>query len=168
MFLELLRDSLSNQASCVRAGMLDFLLDWFSQENCESIIWKISPLIQVIGGHSISGKDIRKIFALLRSERAGRQHTSSLLLTSMLTMLNEKGPTAFFDLNGVDSVSPVILPHYNPSSGFHVNPGVIVLIEAHLVFLCKRGNCARAHTHTYQTEASKYMIVMRTLSYEVT
>ncbi|KAH6788519.1 binding protein [Perilla frutescens var. frutescens] len=103
MFLELLRDSLSNQASCVRAGMLDFLLNWFSQENCETIVWKISRLIQVIGGHSISGKDIRKIFALLRSERAGGQHSSSLLLTSMLTMLNEKGPTAFFDLNGVDS-----------------------------------------------------------------
>lgn len=109
----LLTDSLSNQASCVRAGMLDFLLNWFSQENCETIIWKISRLIQVIGGHSISGKDIRKIFALLRSKRAGQQHSSSLLLTSMLKMLNEKGPTAFFDLNGVDSVSAIILTHYN-------------------------------------------------------
>lgn len=107
----LLTDSLSNQASCVRAGMLDFLLNWFSQENCETIIWKISRLIQVIGGHSISGKDIRKIFALLRNKRAGQQHSSSLLLTSMLKMLNEKGPTAFFDLNGVDSVSAIILTH---------------------------------------------------------
>ncbi|KAL8487834.1 hypothetical protein ACS0TY_024230 [Phlomoides rotata] len=104
MFLHLLRDSLSNQASCVRAGMLDFLLDWFSQENTETIVSKISQLIQVIGGHSISGKDIRKIFALLRSESTcPQQHSRSLLLTSMLTMLNEKGPTAFFDLNGVDS-----------------------------------------------------------------
>ncbi|KAL0322863.1 UNVERIFIED_CONTAM: BEACH domain-containing protein B, partial [Sesamum angustifolium] len=104
MFLHLLRDSLSNQASCVRAGMLDFLLNWFSQGNSETIVWKISQLIQVIGGHSISGKDIRKIFALLRSENMGlQQRSSSLLLTSMLTMLNEKGPTAFFDLNGIDS-----------------------------------------------------------------
>ncbi|XP_042020550.1 BEACH domain-containing protein B-like isoform X1 [Salvia splendens] len=103
MFLQLLRDSLSNQASCVRAGMLDFLLNWFSEENCETIVWKVSWLIQVVGGHSISGKDIRKIFALLRSERAGQQHLRSLLLTSMLAMLNEKGPTAFFDLNGADS-----------------------------------------------------------------
>ncbi|XP_047961281.1 BEACH domain-containing protein B isoform X2 [Salvia hispanica] len=103
MFLQLLRDSLSNQASCVRAGMLDFLLNWFSEENCETIVWKVSRLIQVVGGHSISGKDIRKIFALLRSDRAGQQHSRSLLLTSMLAMLNEKGPTAFFDLNGADS-----------------------------------------------------------------
>lgn len=67
---------------------------------------KIAQLIQVIGGHSISGKDIRKIFALLRSEKVGsHQQYSSLLLTSMLAMLNEKGPTAFFDLNGVESVT---------------------------------------------------------------
>ncbi|KAK4434240.1 BEACH domain-containing protein B [Sesamum alatum] len=117
MFLHLLRDSLSNQASCVRAGMLDFLLHWFSQDNSETIVWTISQLIQVIGGHSISGKDIRKIFALLRSENTGpQQRSSSLLLTSMLTMLNEKGPTAFFDLNGIDSgiviKTPVPWPVY--------------------------------------------------------
>ncbi|KAG8369183.1 hypothetical protein BUALT_Bualt15G0124700 [Buddleja alternifolia] len=104
IFLHLLRDSLSNRASCVRAGMLNFLLNWFSQDNSESMVWKISQLIQVIGGHSISGKDIRKIFALLRSESTDpQQHSTSLLLTSMLAMLNEKGPTAFFDLNGIDS-----------------------------------------------------------------
>lgn len=86
--------------------MLNFLLDWFSLENNESMVLKIAQLIQVIGGHSISGKDIRKIFALLRSEKLGSQQQHfSLLLTSMLAMLNEKGPTAFFDLNGIDSVS---------------------------------------------------------------
>lgn len=106
LFQILLRDSLSNQASCVRAGMLSFLLDWFSEEENDSIIMKIAQLIQVIGGHSISGKDIRKIFALLRSEKVGaRQQYCSLLLTSVLSMLNEKGPPAFFDLNGNDSVS---------------------------------------------------------------
>ncbi|XP_031393123.1 BEACH domain-containing protein B isoform X2 [Punica granatum] len=104
LFQILLRDSLSNQASCVRAGMLSFLLDWFSQEENDSIIMKIAQLIQVIGGHSISGKDIRRIFALLRSEKIGaRQQYCSLLLTSVLSMLNEKGPTAFFDLSGIDS-----------------------------------------------------------------
>jgi hypothetical protein len=107
VFHQLLRDSISNRASCVRAGMLNFLLDWFSQENNDSVISKIAQLIQVIGGHSISGKEIRKIFALLRSEKVGsRQQYSSLLLTTVLSMLNEKGPTAFFDLNGNNSVSP--------------------------------------------------------------
>ncbi|KAH7567643.1 hypothetical protein JRO89_XS07G0111300 [Xanthoceras sorbifolium] len=101
---QLLRDSISNRASCVRAGMLHFLLDWFSQEDNDSVILQIAQLIQVIGGHSISGKDIRKIFALLRSEKVGtRQQYCSLLLNTVLSMLNEKGPTAFFDLNGNDS-----------------------------------------------------------------
>lgn len=104
VFLQLLKDSISNRASCVRAGMLNFLLDWFSQEENDSVILKIAQLIQVTGGHSISGKDIRKIFALLRSEKVGtRQQYCSLLLTSISSMLNVKGPTAFFDLNGNDS-----------------------------------------------------------------
>ncbi|KAA8528370.1 hypothetical protein F0562_035725 [Nyssa sinensis] len=81
VFLQLLRDSISNRTSCVT------------------------------GGHSISGKDIRKIFALLRSEKIGtRQQYCSLLLTSMLSMLNEKGPTAFFDLNGNDSGVIIKMP----------------------------------------------------------
>lgn len=106
VFLQLIRDSMSNQASCVKSGMLNFLLDWFPQEGKDTVVLKIAQLIQVIGGHSISGKDIRKIFALLRSEKVGsHQQYSSLLLTSMLSMLNEKGPTAFFDLNGVESVT---------------------------------------------------------------
>ena len=106
VFQQLLRDSISNRASCVRAGMLNFLLDWFSLEDTDNVILKIAQLIQVIGGHSISGKDIRKIFALLRSEKVGsRQQYSSLLLTTVSSMLNEKGPTSFFDLNGNNSVS---------------------------------------------------------------
>ncbi|TYK31265.1 BEACH domain-containing protein B isoform X1 [Cucumis melo var. makuwa] len=104
MFQHLLRDSISNRASCVRAGMLTFLLDWFGQDNNDDLIVKIAQLIQVIGGHSVSGKDIRKIFALLRSEKVGRQKRyCSLLMSSILSMLTEKGPTAFFDLSGNNS-----------------------------------------------------------------
>ncbi|KAH9690313.1 BEACH domain-containing protein B [Citrus sinensis] len=104
VFQLLVRDSLSNQASCVRAGMLHFLLDWFSQEDNDSVILQMAQLIEVIGGHSVSGKDIRKIFALLRSEKVGKhQQYCSLLLSSISSMLNVKGPTAFFDLNGSDS-----------------------------------------------------------------
>ncbi|XP_056855956.1 BEACH domain-containing protein B [Raphanus sativus] len=104
LFQQLLRDSISNRASCVRAGMLNLLLHWFSLEDAESVILKITQLTRTIGGHSISGKDIRKIFALLRSERVGNQQKyRSLLLACLLSMLNEKGPTGFFDMNGVDS-----------------------------------------------------------------
>ncbi|XP_071693148.1 BEACH domain-containing protein B isoform X2 [Rutidosis leptorrhynchoides] len=104
IFLHLLRDSISNRASCVRVGMLSFLLDWFPLEDNESVVLKIGQLIQVTGGHSVSGKEIRKIFAILRSEQVGtRQQYCSLLLTNISSMLNEKGPTAFFNFDGHDS-----------------------------------------------------------------
>lgn len=69
------------------------------------MISKIAQLIQVIGGHSISGKDIRKIFALLRSDKIRcSQFYSSLLLSTVSFMLKEKGPEAFFEFSGYDSV----------------------------------------------------------------
>lgn len=120
VFRCLLKDSITNRTSCFRAGTLSFLLDWFSVEERDDIITKIAQLIQIIGGHSISGKDIRKIFALLRSERIGSvQKYSSLLLTSVRYMLKEKGPEAFFEFNGHDSgiviKSPLQWPY---SKGF--------------------------------------------------
>lgn len=85
--------------------MLSFLLDWFSMENDDTTVSKIIELIQAIGGYSISGKDIRKMFAILRDEKGGcRQQQRLLLLGSIKCMLKEKGPTAFFEFNGSNSV----------------------------------------------------------------
>lgn len=131
LFLQLLKESISNRALCVKAGMLNFLIDWFSQEEDDGVVLKLAQLIQVTGGHSISGKDIRKIFALLRSEKVGtRQQYCSLLLTSILSMMNEKGPTAFFDLNGNSSVSLMLLAtslknHYS-----------LILGNTHIFYWC--------------------------------
>ncbi|KAH0452153.1 hypothetical protein IEQ34_019452 [Dendrobium chrysotoxum] len=101
VFQNLLKDSISNRTSCFRAGVLTFLLDWFAIGENDKLISKIAQLIQVIGGHSISGKDIRRIFALLRNKAIGSKHNkSSLLLTSILFMLKERGPEAFFEFNG--------------------------------------------------------------------
>ena len=123
IFLHLLRDSISNRASCVRVGTLGFLLDWFPCEDNDSVVLKIGQLIQVTGGHSVSGKEIRKIFALLRSEKVGtRQQYCSLLLTNISSMLNEKGPTAFFNFDGLDSVSLVTFLNFN-----HVFPYLFYL-----------------------------------------
>uniref|UniRef100_A0A162A6C6 BEACH domain-containing protein n=1 Tax=Daucus carota subsp. sativus TaxID=79200 RepID=A0A162A6C6_DAUCS len=117
LFLQLLKESISNRASCVKAGTLNFLIDWFSQEEDDGMILRLAQLIKITGGHSISGKDIRKIFTLLRSEKVGiGEQYSSLLLPSILSMLNEKGPTAFFDLSGNNSgiiiKTPVHWPLY--------------------------------------------------------
>ncbi|KAL6888469.1 hypothetical protein ACP4OV_009495 [Aristida adscensionis] len=119
---QLLKGSITNRTSCFRAGLLSFLLDWFSVEEEDDIVIKIVELIQIIGGHSICGKDIRKIFALLRGEKIGaKQKHSSLLLTSISHMLKEKGPEAFFEFSGHDSgieiKSPVQWP-YNRGLSF--------------------------------------------------
>ncbi|XP_073008552.1 BEACH domain-containing protein B isoform X1 [Typha latifolia] len=119
---KLLKDSITNRTLCSRAGILNFLLDWFTIEERDDMISKIAQLIQIVGGHSISGKDIRKIFALLRSDKNGsKQNHSSLLLTSVSHMLKEKGPEAFFEFSGCDSgiviKTPVQWP-YNKGFSF--------------------------------------------------
>ncbi|KAK1275119.1 hypothetical protein QJS04_geneDACA005727 [Acorus gramineus] len=120
IFQRLLKDSISNRTSCVRAGMLSFLLDWFPLEVDDGIIMKISQLIQIVGGHSISGKDIRRIFALLRSEKIGSSEMyCTLLLNSIHSMLKDKGPTSFFDFSGVESGIVINTPVQWPySKGF--------------------------------------------------
>ncbi|XP_023157987.1 BEACH domain-containing protein B isoform X1 [Zea mays] len=101
---QLLKGSITNRTSCFRAGLLSFLLDWFKVEKGNDIVMKIAEIIQIIGGHSICGKDIRKFFALLRDEEIiAKQQHSSLLLTSVSHMLKEKGPEAFFEFSGHDS-----------------------------------------------------------------
>uniref|UniRef100_A0A0E0JVW3 BEACH domain-containing protein B n=1 Tax=Oryza punctata TaxID=4537 RepID=A0A0E0JVW3_ORYPU len=119
---QLLKGSITNRSSCYKAGFLSFLLDWFSVEETDDTVIKIAELIQIIGGHSICGKDIRKMFALLRDEKIGvKQKCNSLLLTSLSHMLKEKGPEAFFEFSGHDSgieiKSPVQWP-YNRGLSF--------------------------------------------------
>ncbi|PKA52227.1 hypothetical protein AXF42_Ash010123 [Apostasia shenzhenica] len=108
VFQNLLKDSITNRTCCFRAGLLAFLLDWFAITEDNLLISKIAQLIQVIGGHSMSGKDIRKIFTLLRSEAVGAKHNNtSLLLSSLQFMLKEKGPEAFFEFSGKQSHTPI-------------------------------------------------------------
>ncbi|KAJ0974642.1 hypothetical protein J5N97_016607 [Dioscorea zingiberensis] len=120
VLLKLLKDSISNRTSCSRAGILSCLLDWFATEDNDDMISKIAQLIQVIGGHSISGKDIRKIFALLRSEKIRcSQSYCSLLLSTVSYMLKEKGPEAFFEFSGYDSGIVIKTPvQWSCSKGF--------------------------------------------------
>ena len=90
--------------------MLSLLLDWFLCEDDDGMITMIAQLIQVTGGHSVTGKDLRKFFALLRNEKIqSKRNYYALLLTCLEAMLREKGPTAFFEFNGFDSVSLYIL-----------------------------------------------------------
>ncbi|CAK9883045.1 unnamed protein product [Sphagnum jensenii] len=116
-FHRLLEESTANQAACVRAGLLSVLLDWFALEQTELLLMKMAQLIQMIGGHSISGKDMRRIFALLRSMKDGsRPHHGTLLLQSLQGMLREQGPAVFFELSGHDSGIAVRMRSRRPSN----------------------------------------------------
>lgn len=112
-FQLLLEESTANRAACVRAGLLSLLLQWFAKEPEVALIVKLGHLMKMIGGHSISGKDMRSIFALLRSSKDGlRPRHGTLLLRIFQGMLKEQGPAVFFDLSGRDSVSETLHPAF--------------------------------------------------------
>ncbi|KMZ59450.1 hypothetical protein ZOSMA_68G00360, partial [Zostera marina] len=112
-----LKDSITNRAICFQCGMLGFLLDWFPNEASYDIISKLAQLVEIVGGYSVSGKDIRKIFALLRSEKIGcSEKYCSLFLTCIQTILLEKGPTTFLEFSGLNSGIKIKTPVQWPNS----------------------------------------------------
>ncbi|KAL3684694.1 hypothetical protein R1sor_002716 [Riccia sorocarpa] len=120
-FFRLLEDSTANQAACVRSGLLSFLLDWFAVAQSDLLVIKLAQLVQMIGGHSVSGKDMRRIFSLLRStnDQPKPQH-GNILLKVLQGMLKEEGPAVFFEMSGRDSVnfSPVVKFSFSGSLNF--------------------------------------------------
>ncbi|CAD6251786.1 unnamed protein product [Miscanthus lutarioriparius] len=173
---QLLKGPITNRTSCFRAGLLSFLLDWFKVEEGDDIVIKIAEIIQIIGGHSICGKDIRKFFALLRDEEIiAKQKHSSLLLTSVNHMLKEKGPEAFFEFSGHDSgieiKSPVQWP-YNKGLSFFCWLRVESFPEKGLMglfsFFTENGKGCLAmlgkNTLIYESVSPKHQCVLLSLS----
>ena len=85
---------------------MGLLLEWLAQEDNPRLQASVSMLIQIVGSHSLSGKDLRSVFALLRSTKDGkRPRHGGRLLKTLQSMVKEDGPTVFFELNGKNSVS---------------------------------------------------------------
>lgn len=106
----LLRPSTANCASCVRAGFMWLLLTWLPETRSEDVQAAITRLVEIIGGHSISGRDMSKIFSLLRSTKSGcRPRHATLLLRTLQALVKDDGPAVFFEFNGKDSVSTLTL-----------------------------------------------------------
>ncbi|XP_024540202.1 BEACH domain-containing protein B isoform X1 [Selaginella moellendorffii] len=99
-FLQLLEESTANQSSCVRAGLLCSLMDWFSSENESVVLHKLCHFIKLAGGHSMAGKEMRRMFSLLRSTSSSK---NNLILSTFKSMLSEQGPSVFFELSGKNS-----------------------------------------------------------------
>lgn len=154
-FRRVLEESTANQASCVAAGLLSLLLDWFGEEQDEGLMTKVAHLMQMIGGHSITGKDIRRIFSLLRSTKDGcRPRHGALLLNILQGMLIGEGPTAFFELSGRNSVS--MIGSGNSSrclssvSFVRAESGVVIIYHAYFGLILSSLVLKRAYLYKHQ------------------
>ena len=73
MFLGLVGESVASKGACERAGVVGSLLAWFkdsqddTSQDCSLLREKMAELLSVCGAHSLSGSDLRQIFALLRT-----------------------------------------------------------------------------------------------------
>lgn len=118
-FHRILEESTANRAACVKAGLLSLLLDWFGVAVNDSLITKLAVLIEAVGRHSISGKDMRRIFSLLRNvNQLSKPKHRKILLSVVQGMLKEEGPAVFFELSGKDSGIMITSMHWPNTKGF--------------------------------------------------
>ncbi|CAI7775354.1 unnamed protein product [Closterium sp. NIES-54] len=86
----------------------------------EGVVAAVALLVETMGRHSMSGKEITAVFHLLRQAGAGsRARHASLLLRTLLGAIKDEGPSGFFELNGVDSVSAPCYPRSGSSHALH-------------------------------------------------
>ncbi|KAH7332120.1 hypothetical protein KP509_20G069100 [Ceratopteris richardii] len=103
-FNRLLEESTANKVACANAGLLNCLLDWFDSGISANLTTKVVALMEILGRHSVSGKDMRKIFQLLRNiNQTSKLASRKILLDVIHGMLKEEGPSVFFEMNGNDS-----------------------------------------------------------------
>lgn len=69
-----------NWVVCVRVGLLFLFLEWFVKELEVVLIVKFGYFMKMIGGYSISGKDMWSIFVFLRSSKDGLCFCYGILL----------------------------------------------------------------------------------------
>ncbi|KAK9824084.1 hypothetical protein WJX72_007613 [[Myrmecia] bisecta] len=117
----LLQGSMANLAACDGSGVNGMLVDWFAASADDlGLQTHIAALLQITGAYSISGRDLRAIFALLRKDAGGQVAPHALPLLRMLcVMARHKGPSAFFDFGnptaGILRTTALRLP---PSRGY--------------------------------------------------
>ncbi|GBG71675.1 hypothetical protein CBR_g9089 [Chara braunii] len=103
-FQALLDECTSNRACCVRAGLVGILLEWFPSIEDDILLDKVAILVRMSGGHSVSGKDMRVVFGLLRSTREGcRPRHATALLRTLQSMVAGEGPAVFYEFSGRES-----------------------------------------------------------------
>ncbi|KAL3142038.1 hypothetical protein ABBQ32_004670 [Trebouxia sp. C0010 RCD-2024] len=114
---KLLQSNMANLSAADRSGVNGDAISWFAAPGvapaCQE---RLAELLQVTGAYSISGRDLRALFGLLR--RQGPSNSTppyaTLILRTLCIMARHGGPSAFFDFAtdsaGILRTTPLQLP----------------------------------------------------------
>ncbi|KAF0973818.1 hypothetical protein FDP41_007205 [Naegleria fowleri] len=112
-FTLLVEKSTNNRNICCSVGLISTLLELLTRFEKETnpedkTIRDIVTLIETIGRHSITVKELKGFLTLIK-QQSDRDHTNFLsILLKALANMTQSSPDAFFDFNGL--VSGLVLP----------------------------------------------------------
>ncbi|KAF2072405.1 hypothetical protein CYY_006280 [Polysphondylium violaceum] len=113
-FTEIVQKYTTNQSVCCNYHLIYILLDSIYKDQPMDITWGILNLIQQLGYHSVTVRELKKLFGLLKSELGDfRPPTTVLLLSTLqnISVSRNPGPQVYFDFDGKDSA--IILPTFD-------------------------------------------------------
>ncbi|KAL7977798.1 hypothetical protein Chor_010750, partial [Crotalus horridus] len=128
--------SLQSRTTCVRAGMVGYLLDALSaaQQNLDrKCTENLVDLLQVLGGLSIRPGELRQLLRLLRTEHGTGCHEYTVQVVRALSgMARKEGPERalqYFDL--MPSMTGIMVPTIQkwPGGGFAFHAWLCLLAE---------------------------------------
>ncbi|EFA75292.1 BEACH domain-containing protein [Heterostelium album PN500] len=96
----------TNQSVCCNCHLIYHLLGAINAKQPMEITTKILQLIQYLGYHSVSVRELKKLFGLLKSDDGEhRPPTTSVLLSTLqnIAVSRNPGPQVYFDFDGKDS-----------------------------------------------------------------
>ncbi|EGG24619.1 BEACH domain-containing protein [Cavenderia fasciculata] len=100
----------TNQSVCCNCHLIYHLLETINEKNNQTmgVTTKILVLVQNLGDHSVSVRELKKLFTLLKTEQGDiyRPPTTSALLSTLQTIAVSRnpGPSVYFDFDGHDSL----------------------------------------------------------------
>eukprot|EP01132_Coremiostelium_polycephalum_P009076 gene9076-11116_t len=121
-FTPIVQKVTTNQSVCCNCHLIYHLIEAIHKDQPMDITARIFQLIQELGYHSVTVRELKRLFGLLKSEPGDfRPRTTSVLLETLqnISVSRNPGPQVYFDFDGKDS--SIILPTFDKwpfSKGF--------------------------------------------------
>ncbi|KAM3822734.1 neurobeachin-like protein 2 isoform 1-T1 [Vipera latastei] len=150
--------SLQSRTTCVRAGMVGYLLEALSatQQNLDhKCTENLVDLLQVLGGLSIRPGELRQLLRLLRTEHSAGCHPYTVQVVRALSgMARKEGPERalqYFDLT--PSMTGIMVPTIQkwPGGGFAFHAWLCLLAEETKDTLEETGRLKRKQLYSFFT-----------------